>query len=799
MPQQSKRTNQTECASASRGLVPREAPWAFVTLVGLLTDGLGKVRPSHREQLAAMAKKQPSFKAPTYSGGAVPESHRSSLFAEPPTRRFGHQRRKKPNTTKAIGQFGKADGFVLVLRRGRNLLRPVRSIRHSAAGGNDSRGTLGRIARRDLNEAVTRFPVDSAAAMRFSERPFGIARIMSGCPGRGETQIGSDNLLVGPVFTREAVTAPRRARLYISRTAYVGALWALLCTAWMVLTGAELVRNLGDLARFWAIVFQILAPLQLAVVVFFSALSTASAVSQEKDRRTLILLLMTRLSNSELVLGKLMASMLNVLVLLAAALPLFVIAGLFGGVSQQQVLRCFAITLLSALAAGSLGSTIALWRDKTFQTLALTALILVFWIAGWQMVGLLGANAVWAGVPAVHWAAMFSPWLAIQEAAQPTLGAGEAGSWWSNPGNLFLLVASMMAILLNLVAIVRVRVWNPSREVRDQREREEAPEQSIFSSEIEAAAQTGSAKPQAVPAKRSVHAAPGPTRQVWDNPILWREMRTWAYGRKVMMIRLVWLVLFGLSAASLYYLNQTEQGITRGPAALALAPLFVLSLTLINAQAVTSVTTERDGRALDLLLATDLTPKEFIFGKLGGVFFNTKEMVLLPALLCGYLWYARAINGESLFFLVAGLLVLDVFVATLGIHAGMAYGNSRTAIGASLGTVFFLFVGVATCMRIMVAFGGSFQVQLAPFLAFTLGGGVGLFVTLGIRNPSPAITLAALLCPFATFYAITSFLLNYTLGVFLVVVFTYGFTTAAMLIPAVYEFDVATGRTTSED
>jgi hypothetical protein len=96
----------------------------------------------------------------------------------------------------------------------------------------------------------------------------------------------------------------------------------------------------------------------------------------------------------------------------------------------------------------------------------------------------------------------------------------------------------------------------------------------------------------------------------------------------------------------------------------------------------------------------------------------------------------------------------------------------------------------------MVAFSGSFQSQLAPFLAFMLGGGLGMYVALGVRNPSTAIGVAAFLCPIATFYAITSFFLNYTLAVFLVGAAAYGFTTAAMLIPAIYEFDVATGRTT---
>jgi hypothetical protein len=140
-----------------------------------------------------------------------------------------------------------------------------------------------------------------------------------------------------------------------------------------------------------------------------------------------------------------------------------------------------------------------------------------------------------------------------------------------------------------------------------------------------------------------------------------------------------------------------------------------------------------------------------------------------------------------------------LFVAVLGIHAGMVYFNTRHAIATSLGTVFFLFVGVATCMWMMIAFSGSFQAQLLPFCALFLVGGLGLYVTLGVRNPSAAIGVASFLCPFATFYAITSLLLGWTLGVFLVIVAAYGFTTAAMLVPAIYEFDVATGRTTIEE
>lgn len=592
-------------------------------------------------------------------------------------------------------------------------------------------------------------------------------------------------LIIGPVFSREMVTAPRRPRLYVSRAAYVAALLVLMCTAWLLLAGTQIVRNPSDMARFGAMVFQILAPLQLALSLFFAALQAASGVTQEKDRRTLVLLLLTNLTNSELVLGKLLASLLGVLVLVAAALPLFMLSALFGGVSFEQIARVFAVTLASAAAAGSLGSLIALWREKTFQTLALTVLILVFWLASGEALARGALGATWAGVSTQVWAAGWSPWQAILLAARPLVAAQNALPYVGNAVNLFVIVAATLAVALNVIAILAVRVWNPSREVRRSTTEHEEPE-SIWGLPEEFARKR---------AAQSVHAAGGKTREVWDNPIVWREIATWAYGRKVLAIRVAYLLLVALAAFALHRLVGAEKGLNLVSTALVLVPLFVLSLVLVNAQAVTSLTTERDSKALDLLLVTDLTAKEFVFGKLGGVLYNSKEMLLLPMALCVYLWLASAISGENLTYLLGGLVVMNAFVAVLGIHAGMTYGNSRTAIGVSLGTVFFLFVGIATCMQMMIAFSGSFHWQIQPFLAFMLGGGVGLYAALGARNPSRAIAIASMVAPFATFWAITSFLLNYTLSVFLVTLATYGFATAAMLVPAIFEFDVATGRT----
>ena len=620
-------------------------------------------------------------------------------------------------------------------------------------------------------------------------------------------------MLVGPVFYRELATVPRRPRIYIFRAVYAAALVLLMSTAWAVLTGAEVIRTVGDMARFGGILLQILAPLQMALVIFFAAITTASAVSQEKDRRTLLLLLMTRLSNSELVVGKLMASLLSVLVMLLAAVPVFLMAVLFGGVSFGQVGRIFAVTGVTALAAGSLGAIIAFWRDKTFQALALTALILFFWLGFWESVatGVLGAS--WLGIPCETWGTAFSPLQAVRAAARPFLATDTSLGAIGNGVNLYLIVMSTIAFLLAAVAVWRVRVWNPSRQLRAINKEDDAAE-SIWGAEFDIA--SSNEQPSAADQEKRADAARAghvdaklrqstakESREMWDNPILWREVRTWAYGRKIIVIRVVYAIMAILAALAVYGGIESGAFLARGDemsatiplAARALAPLYLLSLVIVNALAVTSVTTERDGKSLDLLLATDLSPREFVFGKLGGVVSVCALMVFVPLLLTIYLWWCGGVSTENLLYVLGGLAAMNLFAAILGIHCGMRYANSRTAIGVSLGTVFFLFLGVVACILMMISFSGSFQVQLAPFLAFIVGGGIGLYVALGAGSPSSAIGAASILVPFATFYCITSFLLGNNLSVFLVSLASYGFATAAMMIPALFEFDFAMGRT----
>ncbi|TWT53250.1 ABC-2 family transporter protein [Rubripirellula amarantea] len=581
--------------------------------------------------------------------------------------------------------------------------------------------------------------------------------------------------MLGPIFLREAAVVPKRPKTYLGRGIYVLAMFMLLCTGYLVLDGSRTLSTSSDSARFGGWMFTLLAPLQLLVLTSLAAVGSASSVAQEKDRRTLILLLLTRLTGFEIVGGKLAATLLAPLAMLACGLPLFLCLPFLGGVSPSQVFGVFAVTAASILLAGTVGTVVGMWREKTFQAIALTVLFLLMYVG----LGELIVDNI-AGMPEVVQLSL-SPLRALAAAASPMAALSPVTAAGITS---FVIVTLVVSIALLILGVFKVRVWNPSREVRFK-----APEPES-SAELETEREVASWKVRE-------------PRRVWNNPILWREIRTWAYGRKVIFIRVAFACLFALIAGVIFTQIQSGDALERAgrigraipSVTIPLTVLGVISLVLVNALAVNAVTGERDGLALDLLLVTDLSPAEFVFGKLLGVLYVAKEMIVLPLLLVVYLAISDVVTVENACYLILGGMLLYFFVAMLGVHSGLNHVAGRTATLASLGTVFFLCVGIAICMTIMVSFRGAFQLQLAPFLVMILGGGAALFASLGWRNPSSAIFLASFSLPLVTFYAITQFLLQTDhLYVFFAITVGYVFTTAAMMIPALSEFDVSLER-----
>jgi hypothetical protein len=289
----------------------------------------------------------------------------------------------------------------------------------------------------------------------------------------------------------------------------------------------------------------------------------------------------------------------------------------------------------------------------------------------------------------------------------------------------------------------------------------------------------------------------GEYRRPWTNPIIWREMMTRAYGTKPLIIKGAYVLIFGLGVALFHSLSAGMESPMATLLAMIPVALGILSLVLVNAQGVTALTSERDSGALDLLLVTELTPSQFIYGKLYGILYNSKEMIALPILWTIWLSISGAMNAESAFFAIIDFLLFCHFAAMLGLHSAITYTNSRTAVANSLGTIFFLMVGILICAYLIMLSDKEFGRQLLSFIIFIGAGSVALFGSLGAKNPSRAIALVALLTPFWSFYCVISLIIGDVMAAFLFSAGIYGFALLAMLVPAVSDFDIALGRTSA--
>ena len=158
-----------------------------------------------------------------------------------------------------------------------------------------------------------------------------------------------------PIFIREALTSPRQLKHYLIRSGYVAAVFILIFTAGQTILGTQQIQTttIGEFARLGNLIFQMIAFLQLLLVLFFTLLFSAGSIAQEKDRGTLILLLMTELKDRELVSGKTQSSLLIVYVLLASSIPVCVFLRLLGGIEFSQILWMELLCLITVFATGS--------------------------------------------------------------------------------------------------------------------------------------------------------------------------------------------------------------------------------------------------------------------------------------------------------------------------------------------------------------------------------------------------------------------------------------------------------------
>jgi ABC-type transport system involved in multi-copper enzyme maturation permease subunit len=139
--------------------------------------------------------------------------------------------------------------------------------------------------------------------------------------------------------------APALITLYVAVLGVVA--WFIVAVTGM--SGRAFAPELGG------VIFATLGFTQFALLVFSAPGLTAGAIAGEREKQTLDLLLITRLSPLEVVIGKLEAAVAFSLLLMFASLPVYSLLFLLGGISLSHLAMTVVVWVVTVLFLGALG------------------------------------------------------------------------------------------------------------------------------------------------------------------------------------------------------------------------------------------------------------------------------------------------------------------------------------------------------------------------------------------------------------------------------------------------------------
>lgn len=186
-----------------------------------------------------------------------------------------------------------------------------------------------------------------------------------------------------------------------------------------VLNGVADMALSADIGH--AIFSGLLLLLTLLVLVLSPAFTTG-AISMEREKQTIDLLVTTPLSTLGMVIGKLVSALTYVFLLILASVPVMSVVFVFGGVGPEDVLRAYALLFAAAFGMGAIGLFISALVRRT-QTATVITLIVVL--------------GVTFGSAAVHelWRVLATETPSTQSGFVPVTKSGKAPSalLWLNP------------------------------------------------------------------------------------------------------------------------------------------------------------------------------------------------------------------------------------------------------------------------------------------------------------------------------------------------------------------------------
>jgi len=444
--------------------------------------------------------------------------------------------------------------------------------------------------------------------------------------------------MTGPVFTYEWLITSRRWQVYAARSMFVATLLAGLATVWATSIVGRSLETFQDLATLGEEFYQAIVGIQFTLILTVAPAALAGAFCVDKSRGTLIHLMVTDLTDAEIVLGKLAARLIAVLGLLACTLPVLALVCLLGGVDPVALTRAFLVAVGLALLTSTLALTLSAWAHRPYEVLFTTYTVLAIWLL---------ARPTWTHAFGMSWASWPTLLDPIELTFEPDVDPTHplmSPAW-------FLLLCAMASAVLTTAVVRRIRAVAIRQASRGQ----VSPTSRRRRAEI----------------LRRVARRLRLTPSLDGNPVLWRE---WHRNRpSTWIVVLTWIYTVFATAFSAWAIVEewrvpTNDGQVAGWVT---GLLTAIGFLLLATNASTSLAEERARGSLDVLLATPLSTRSILVGKWLGAY----RIILGLALAPGVISLSSVVANPAHWLgvpLVLGLI--------------LSYGAALTSLGLMLAT-----------------------------------------------------------------------------------------------------------------
>ena len=516
-------------------------------------------------------------------------------------------------------------------------------------------------------------------------------------------------LFENPVLQRELLTNLRMPRAFALLFFYIAALGAVVLVAWPKERELDLTTNSEAARRLVNMFF--LGQYTLASLMAPSF--AAGAITGEKERKSYESLLASPLRPGAIVLGKLLASMTHLALLIVASAPIIMLCLPLGGVSVYEVAVAYLGLVFSVLTFGMISLAASSYFHRTVAALLvsyltilpLALLAIVLWSALEQngSLRLFATGVIMPIVAGTIIAALF------QRTSARLLHPPDVGS----EGKDVVDLAKEAKVAVGLVI---------------------QPDQ--FPDRLFA------------PAKRADLLEDG------QNPVFDKEMRSEIFAQGTLMLRIVIQVSVVLAVPLMGWFLYIKPE---------LAPWYICYVILFNILvgpvfSAGSITSERERETLDLLLTTTLSPRQILWAKLISglrVSLTLTSFLLWPlALAClmvSYYWS----NLSIVLAYVAIVAITGLTTATIALYCSLWARKTSVSLMTAYLVIVTLFL-VPPAVRLFVdtflpGTPAAVVARMAEFLS-PFSAAFGLPIDLGIQRESTAAPQWPLFLAFAGFY-----------------------------------------------